>query len=120
MSNAEGNYQDGRKEADSPGTADKAPIVSSKPKPPSHSTAGFLIIDVLKGASIEHIVKAVEVALRAEDVPFLPGAPRPHNPPAAGAQSTEKVAYSPATSPTNGYPCQHDTLLMLLRQEGWP
>jgi hypothetical protein len=120
----ESNYPTGRSEmADPPnmGESVSSQGVSSQPRPPSHSTEHFLIVNVLKGASKQDIVKAVEKALQSNDVPFLANSPRLGQKGISGmdAQATGQAANVPATNLKDEYPCPHDTLLMLVRQEGW-
>jgi hypothetical protein len=76
-------------------------------KPVDFSTEKFLLINVPKGASRAKLIETIDEALKnAPDIPFFMAKQRPPT----DAASKEKIASAP---------CEHDGLVMMMRQEGW-
>jgi len=77
-------------------------------QPVDFSTEKFLLINVPKGASRAKLIETIDEALKnAPDIPFFRAKQRP---PTDAASKMEE---------TPGPPCEHDGLVMMMRQEGW-
>ncbi len=93
-----------------PSATDETLVFTKRPK--------FLFVGVCPGASRPEIVKAVEKALEAGDVPFFAG-PRGAAAERLRAKSPSDTASVAQLKEQSGGVGQEDALLILVEQEGW-